>query len=813
MTLPVLPRRHRGVARSRPVLSPATALAVALTLACSDAVDPGPASGVSSISVSPSVASVAVGASFTLRAEARSADGTMLAGEVVRWATEDPAIAKVTAGGLVTGVSVGTVRIAASVQGKDALADVTVTPTPVASVRLSSSNRDLLVGESVQLTAEPLDNRGNALQGRPVTWTTSNATVATVTDDGLVTALATGGAVIRATAEGRSAVASITVSAVPVARIEVSPSSVDIVVGQTTQLTAEPRDSAGEVLSGRVVSWSTSSAQVATVTSSGLVTAVSVGTATISATSDGRVARVTVNVSPRPVGAVVVSPGQVSINVGRTTQLTASPTDGQGNPLSGRPVSFSSSNTAVATVSSGGLVTGIAPGSATITATSEGKSGTASVTVTPEPVASVSVTPATSSIIVGTTVQLSAVAFNGNGQPLPGRLVTWSSGAPGLASVSGSGLVTAIAPGTAVILAHVDGVVGSATVSVAQVPVASVSVSPSTASLTVGGTSTLNATLQDASGNTLSGRIVGWSTSDQAVATVSQAGVVTGVSAGTATITATSEGQTGTASITVSPGGPGPLASITLTPTSLSLVVGGMQQVTATALDAGGTVLSGVSFGWSSANSSVATVNQSGLVTGASAGNTTVTASSGGVSASVAVTVNAPAPGPLHSITVTPASATVNVGSTTTLTATARDASGTVLPGTPITWKTGDAAVANVSSSGVVTGVAPGNVVITASSGSVTGSATVTVQLVPVARITLSPTNPQVRAGDLLQMTATLYDAQDNVLTGRTVTWSSSDNSKVTVDASGLVHALKKGSATVTASSGGRSASTDIRVR
>jgi uncharacterized protein YjdB len=786
--------------------------ALALILACSDALDPGPGSEVSSISVAPSVATVAVGASFTLRAEVRSADGTMLA-EGIRWATEDPAIAQVTAGGLVTGVSVGTVRIAASVQGKDALADVTVTPTPVASIRLSSSNRGMLVGESVQLTAEPLDNAGKLLQGRPVSWTTSNASVATVTDDGIVTALATGGAVIRATAEDRSAVASITVSAVPVARIEVNPSSVDIVVGQTTQLTAEPRDSAGEVLSGRVMAWSTSSAQVATVTSAGLVTAVSVGTATITAASDGRVARVTVNVSPRPVGAVVVSPGQVSINVGRTTQLTASPTDGQGNPLTGRPVSFTSSNTGVATVSSGGLVTGIAPGSATIAATSEGKSGTASVTVTPEPVVSVSVVPATSSIIVGSTVQLSAVAFGANGQPLPGRVVSWSSGAPGLASVSGSGLVIGIASGTAVILAHVDGVVGSATVSVAQMPVASVSVSPSTASLTVGGTSTLSATLRDASGNTLSGRIVGWSTSDQAVATVSQSGVVTGVAAGSTTITATSEGQTGTASITVTSGGPGPLAAITLTPTSLSLVVGGTQQVIATALDASGTVLSGVSISWSSANSSVATVNQSGLVAGAGAGNTTVTASSGSVSASVPVTVTAPAPGPLHTITVSPSSPTVNVGSTTTLTATARDASGSVLPGTAITWQTGNAAVATVSSSGVVTGVAPGTVAITASSGGVTGSATVTVQLAPIARITLSPTNPQLRTGDFLQMTATLYDAQDNVLTGRTVTWSSSDNSKFTVDANGLVHALKKGTETVTASSGGRSASTNIRVR
>jgi uncharacterized protein YjdB len=241
--------------------------------------------------------------------------------------------------------------------------------------------------------------------------------------------------------------------------------------------------------------------------------------------------------------------------------------------------------------------------------------------------------------------------------------------------------------------------------------------------------------------------------------------------------------------------------------------VGSTQQLTATTRDANGTVLNGVSINWSSSSSSIAAVNQSGLVTGVAAGSATITASSGSVSASVPVTVSAPTTGTVQTISVSPSTATLNVGGTTSLSATARDGNGNVLTGVPITWQTGDGTVATVSSSGVVTGVAPGSVAITARSGSVTGSATITVQLAAVARITLSPTNPQVDEGDFLQMTATLYDAQDNILTGRTVTWSSSDNSKFTVDANGLVRARKKGNATLTATSGGRSASTDVRVR
>src|SRR5439155_17156053 len=111
-------------------------------------------------------------------------------------------------------------------------------------------------------------------------------------------------------------------------------------------------------------------------------------------------ARLTV---PVPVASVTVSPASASVPAGQTAQLTATPKDVNGNPLSGRVITWASSNTSVATVSSNGLVTGKVAGSATITATSEGQSGTASVTVTAVPVASVTVTPASASVNEGNT--------------------------------------------------------------------------------------------------------------------------------------------------------------------------------------------------------------------------------------------------------------------------------------------------------------------------------------------------------------------------------------------------------------------------
>src|SRR6266568_3056534 len=103
------------------------------------------------------------------------------------------------------------------------------------------------------------------------------------------------------------------------------------------------------------------------------------------------------------VASVDVSPASAALQVGQTVQLAATPRDTSGNPLSGRVVTWASSNTAVAPVTTSGLVTAIAVGSATITATSEGKTGTAAVAVANVPVASVAVTPASATLQAGQT--------------------------------------------------------------------------------------------------------------------------------------------------------------------------------------------------------------------------------------------------------------------------------------------------------------------------------------------------------------------------------------------------------------------------
>jgi hypothetical protein len=164
-------------------------------------------------------------------------------------------------------------------------------------------------------------------------------------------------------------------------------------------------------------------------------------------------------------------------------------------------------------------------------------------------VATVEVTPATATIAPGATVQLSATVRDESGDPLSGFTVTWSSEDEAIATVDEDGLVTGEADGIADISASAGGESGTAEITVVT-PVASVEVTPAADTVRAGLTTQLTATPKDAQGNALTGRTITWSSDDETVATVDM-GVVTGESSGTATITATSEGQSGAADVTV----------------------------------------------------------------------------------------------------------------------------------------------------------------------------------------------------------------------------------------------------------------------
>ena len=219
--------------------------------------------------------------------------------------------------------------------------------------------------------------------------------------------------------------------------------------------------------------------------------------------------------------------------------------------MAGATVTWTSSASSVATVDASGLVTAAGNGTATITASAGSASGSAVVTVT-QSVASVEVSPSVDELtVLGATVQLTAEAFDANGHAVAGAEFSWESSDVAVATVDESGLVTGVSKGVATITARAGDASGSAVVSVMQ-PVASVEVSPSVETIGLGSTLQLTAEGFDENGDAVAGVAFSWESSDVAVATVdNRSGLVTGVTVGVATITASAGSGQGTAEITV----------------------------------------------------------------------------------------------------------------------------------------------------------------------------------------------------------------------------------------------------------------------
>jgi uncharacterized protein YjdB len=762
-------------------------------------------SDVAAVTIAPSSFTLTLGSETPLQATVRDGSGRILADVPVVWSVKDSSIARVSPTGVVSGRGVGSTQVAASAGGMSAIAAVTVQPPPVASVLVQPLTQSLVVGGSATFSATPRDVNGTTLSGRVVSWSSSNDAVATVSQSGEVSARGAGMATITATSEGVSGAATVTVSQPPVASVGITPANASLVVGATTTLVATLTDGSGATITGRAVSWSSSAPEVATVSASGVVTAVAPGSATITGTSEGAIGTATVVVGLVPVGSVEVQPANASVVAGQTEALSATVRDTVGRVVTDRVVSWTSSDTHVAVVSTAGVVTGVSAGTATITATSEGRSGSSTITVVAPAIASVTVQPSSATVQVGGTTTLTATVKDVTGAIVTDRAVTWASSNVAVATVSSNGVVTGRAAGTAVISATSGGRSGSVTVTVVLVPVGSVTVSPSSVTLVPTQVLSLSAEVRDANNVVVTDRSVTWTSSNAAVATVTTTGVVTAVAPGTATITATSEGKTGAATISVVPM---PVGSVTVSPATANVSVGQTTTLSATVRDTSGAVVVDRTVTWRSSNTAIATVSSAGVVTGVAQGTVTVTATSETRSGSAAVTVQ---PVPVATVTLDPTSVTLEPGQTATLVATTKSADGTVLTGRAVTYTSDNVNVARVSSDGVVTGVAPGAATITATSEGKTATATVTVQPM-VAYVVVSPNEVSVRRNNTVQLSATAYDASNNVVVGRTVTWTSGDDHLATVSDTGLVTARRTGTVTITATIDGRSGTAQVRI-
>ena len=542
-------------------------------------------------------------------------------------------------------------------------------------------------GETQQFTATGTlsDDTTEALTGQ-VTWASATTSVATITAGGLATAVGLGTSSITATSNSVTGSTVLTVTAPVLQSIAVTPADPSLPKGEAQQFTATGTfsDDSTQVLSGQVT-WASATTSVATITAAGLATAAGLGTSTISAKLSGISGSTVLTVTPPVLQSIAVTPAGPSVPKGETQQFTATGTlsDGTTEALTGQ-VTWASATTSVATITAAGLAAAAGLGTSSISATLNGVSGSAVLTVTAPVLQSIAVTPAGPSVPKGETQQFTATGTlsDGTTEALTGQ-ATWASATTSVATITAAGLATAAGLGTSSISATLNGVSGSAVLTVTAPVLQSIAVTPAGPSVPKGETQqfTATGTLSDGTTEALTGQVT-WASATTSVATITTAGLATAVGVGTSSISATLDGITGSTVLTVSPA---ILVSIAVSPDKPSIIKGTTQPFTATGTLSDETTedLTG-QVTWASATTSVATITVGGLADGVATGTSTISATLDGINGSTLLTV---IPAALSSIAITPSLPSIPDGETEPFTATGTFADGSTqdLTGS-VTW-------------------------------------------------------------------------------------------------------------------------------
>ena len=582
--------------------------------------------------------------------------------------------------------------------------------------------------------------------------------------------------------------------------ITLTSNSQSVLVNATVQFTATGSYSDGSSKDlTSLATWSSSSPKVASIVS-GLATGIASGTTTISATTGGVTGSKNLTISPI-LTSIAVTPAVPSVTVDTTQQFVATGTfsDGSAQDLTGR-VTWTSSNTSVASINSTGMATTVVTGTATISASLGAIAGSTGLTVTAATLTSIFITPDKASVPQGDTQSFVANGLFSDGSTQILVSVTWASSDGNVVSVDNTGVATTLSAGSVTLSATSAAVTGTTTFTVLPAALVSISVIPSTPSLAVGNTTQLNAVGLFTDGSTQNISAATWNSSNTAIATVDSTGFATTLTTGTTTISAVSGSITGSTVVTVTSA---VILSITVAPVSLSLPIGSVQQFTATGTFSDASTQDITNSGtWTSSTGTVATINNSGLATTLTIGSTTMTASMGAVSGSADLQVIAAS---LQSISVTPATLPMATGTTAQLTATGSysDGSSQDLTSTAI-WSSSAGAIASVSTSGLVSALKPGSATITATFNGVSGSTIITAANRILQSIVVTPVNASITSGQKQQFQATANYADGTTQdVSASAHWSTSSASIATINSGqnggGLATAKASGTVTITA--------------
>ena len=472
-----------------------------------------------------------------------------------------------------------------------------------------------------------------------------------------------------------------------------------------------------------------------------------------------------------------------------------------------------------------------AEGTTTIKAHWRGKWGSADLKVNRSTLVSLSVSPTDPQIGKGTGQQFTATGtFSDNTTQDLTAIVKWSSSREGIATISNTagsaGLATSVAAGSTTISAAWGNMTGATTLTVKQASLLSIAVTPAAPGIAKGTQRqfTATGTYSDNTTQDLTPSVT-WTSSNTAVATISNApgsnGLASASAPGTTSIAAALGNIAGTTILTVNPA---TLVSIAVTPAAPGIAKGTQQQFIATGTYSDNTTQDlTASAAWTSSNTGVATISNAagskGLATSIIAGTTSIAAASGSIAGTTILTVNAAT---LVSIAVTPFESGIAKGTDQQFTATGSYSDGTTQNLTAsVTWSSSNTAAATISnaaaSKGLATSIAAGTTTIKAVSGSVSGTTTLTISPATLVSIAVTPANTTIAGSTSQQFKATgaYSDGSAQDLTAN-VTWSSSNTGAATISnaagSQGLASSNAAGSSTIKAVLGTVSGTTNLVV-
>ncbi len=737
---------------------------------------------IDSFAVSESQHIMNVGDSFDISAIVTDQSAT------VTWVSSDESVAKVAVskdnkfGATITGVSKGTATITATqiIDGvaKYATCEVSV-KEPVVNVEISPAQIEILRGSKYPLVIEFTPFRPDNMN---VMWVSSDNSIVTVDDKGVITGVKGGQAAVSVISEDGIKVASCTVTVrepVTSIQLDVHRVTTSLLTG-TYQLTytIEPK---GEGVN-RDVTWTSSAPDIATVSENGLVTFLKPGKATIVVkTIDGGISGNLIDTCEfyinNPVTSVDLDYTDITLKMGEEFRLTALvlPED-----ASDKTVLWSSSDTNVATVNENGMVTAVNSGSATILCKSADSGDTSMCNVTVyQPVTGVTISNESMTVRKGQEFWLNATCQPENAM---NKLIIWSSSDTSIATVDKNGKVTAVEPGDCVITAtsQDSGVTARCSLTVTQ-PITGISLNTNAKTILAGEKFVIIPTIEPLDADN---KNVTYTSSDTSVATVDSDGIVTGVRGGKTVIIVKTEerGLIASCLVTVQEF----VSSVNITQDSAQMNLGAVLQLQAEVLNETAT---NRKLTWSSTNNGILQVDSTGKVTAVGMGTATIYAyatDGSGLYDTCQITVIKP----VGSIVIQPSSVTVSEGKTARVTATVYPADASIQD---IEWSSSDPTVATVDYNGEITGITKGicKIFATSSDGNnIVGVCRVTVkETVPATGITINSKNITMLPGQTRALSARIKPARST----EGIYWVSGDTSVATVSADGVVTARGQG--------------------